>query len=180
MKRQPGSAFKPISVYAAAVDGLHMSPTGLIDDTQRDFGGGYMPSNAGGNYHGVVTLRDALARSMNAAAVDLITKTGVGAAAEYAKRAGVSLDARDGNLSLALGSLTYGLSPAELCAAYAPLANGGMAVEARAVRRIEDAQGRALYRAEAKKGSVMSPQSAYMITSMLESAAEWGTARALM
>ncbi|NLG26015.1 MAG: penicillin-binding protein 1A, partial [Clostridiales bacterium] len=104
MKRQPGSAFKPISVYAAAIDQLHMGPTDFVNDAQRDFGGGYSPQNASGTYHGQVTLRQALARSMNAAAVDLITKTGVSSARRYAANAGVALDARDDNLSLALGS----------------------------------------------------------------------------
>ncbi len=178
--RQPGSAFKPISVYAAAVDQAGFIPVSMVEDTERDFGNGYTPKNVGGVYHGTVTLRESLARSLNAASVDLMTKTGISAARDYAQRAGIQLDARDNNLSLALGSLTYGVSPMALCAAYAPLGNGGLSVTPRLIRSIEDSGGKQVYTAQPEAGGrVMKPESAYMITSMLRSAASWGSASKL-
>lgn len=179
IQRQPGSAFKPISVYAAAIDYLGYTPVSLIQDEARDFGGGYIPSNSSGNAYGTVTLREALKRSMNLATVDLISRTGIQAAMTYAERAGIDLSDTDNNLSLALGSLTNGVSPADMCAAYAPLANGGTSVEPHTVCRIEDLYGRELYRYGGEKRYVMSDKSARMLTSILEDAAASGTARAV-
>ena len=126
IQRQPGSAFKPVSVYAAAVDRFGYLPTSFLEDTQRDFGGGYTPGNVGGRYYGPVTLREALSRSLNVATVDLLSRTSVEAAMQYAQAAGIDLDdAQDRNLALALGSLTQGVSPLALAGAYAPLAGGG-------------------------------------------------------
>lgn len=179
IQRQPGSAFKPISVYAAAIDYLGYTPVSLIEDEARDFGGGYTPGNASGNSYGTVTLREALKRSMNLATVDLITRTGVQAAKMYAERAGITLSDADNNLSLALGSLTEGVSPAELCAAYAPLSNGGYCVKPHTICRIEDLYGRILYQCSVEKEYVMSTKSACMLTSVLEEAVSGGTAHAL-
>lgn len=179
MRRQPGSAFKPISVYLAAVDRFGYLPSGFIDDTQRTFEQGYAPGNAGGHYHGLVTLRQALSRSMNVATVDLAQKIGMGSVCEYAKRTGIELDERDRDLSLALGSMTYGVSPAQLAAAYAPLANGGSSVTPHCIRRIEDVSGKTLYEFQAKSQQVCSETSAYLITDMLLSAVRNGTASAL-
>lgn len=179
MRRQPGSTIKPISVYLAAVDRFGYLPSGFIDDTQREFADGYSPRNAGGNYHGLVTLRQALSRSMNVATVDLAQKIGMDSVREYVQRTGIELDERDKNLSLALGSMTYGVSPAQLAAAYAPLANGGMSAEPHCVRRVEDASGKVIYEFKNESQRVCSESSAYLITDMLQSTVEQGTATAL-
>lgn len=179
IKRQPGSAFKPISVYAAAVDRFGYLPTSFVDDTQRDFGGGYTPGNVGGKYNGPVTLRQALSRSLNVATVDLLSRTSVSAAMQYAASAGVTLDEGDRNLSMALGALTRGVSPMELAGAYAPLAGTGRSVAPHLIRRIEDADGRTVYQFYAETHQVLSPVSARLITDMLKTAASTGTAKAL-
>ena len=177
--RQPGSTFKPISVYAAAVDLFGCTPVTLLRDEERDFGGGYRPGNAGEKQNGIVTLRQALARSMNLATMDLLTRTGVDAAWMYATRAGIPLSDLDRNLSIALGSLHDGVSPLSLCAAYCPLANGGYYSEPYVIRRILDKDGQAIYTHEPTRHTVMRPESAAMLTSVLSSAATWGTAAAL-
>lgn len=178
IKRQPGSAFKPISVYAAAIDFLGMTPLSIIDDVRRDYNG-YTPSNASGKEYGQVTLRQALSRSMNLASVDLITKTGTETAVLYAKRAGIPVTEEDNNLSLALGSLTDGVSPAQMSAAYAPLINGGYRVKPHAIRSIEDAYGNILYQFTPEHEHVLSEKSARMLTSILEDAVKYGTAKHL-
>ncbi|MBQ4086317.1 MAG: PBP1A family penicillin-binding protein [Clostridia bacterium] len=177
--RQPGSAFKPVSVYAAAVDSLSYVPTSLIVDQQRDFGGGYSPGNAGGKFYGTVTLRTALSKSLNAASVDLLTRVGVSSAREYAQRLGLPLTKADSGLSLALGSLTEGLSPLQLCSAYAALANSGSYLPAHTIRRIENAEGELLYAFSSEKTQAMRPESAAILTSMLETAVKSGSAQAL-
>ena len=178
-RRQPGSAFKPVSTYAAAVDAYGYLPTSIVDDTPRTFEGGYAPRNAGGNSYGAVTLREALARSLNIATVGLAEKVGTAAVRTYAARFGIVLAPQDVNLSLALGSLTDGVSPAALGAAYCALANGGVCENAHLIRAIEDADGHALYRAPVSESRAVSAETAYMITDMLKTAASTGSARAV-
>lgn len=179
IRRQPGSAFKPISVYAAAVDNDGYLPSSFVQDEQRDFGGGYSPGNAGGHFYGTVTLRTALSKSLNAASVDLLTKVGISSAQEYARRLGIPLTSSDSGLSLALGALTEGVSPLEMCSAYSALANSGTRMEAHCIRRIEDHLGNVLYEFSGHGMQAMQEQSACMLTSMLESAVSTGSAKAL-
>ena len=179
MRRQPGSAIKPISSYAAAVEGYGYIPTSFVSDERRVFSGGYEPGNAGGNYYGDVTLREALSRSLNVATVDLTEKIGVSAVRAQLLRFGIPLSQSDQNLALSLGSMTDGVSPAELCAAYCALANGGTRVEAHAVRRIVDADGTVLYEASGTGERAVSPETARIVTDMLQTAAEEGSASAL-
>lgn len=178
MRRSPGSAIKPVSTYAAAIDRYGFSPTSMVEDTPRDFDG-YSPGNAGGNTYGTVTLREALSRSLNVATVDLADLMGVSAVRGYAQRFGLTLSTKDASLSLALGSMTDGVSPAELCAAYAALANGGLRVKAHLVTRIVDAEGKSVYEFEAPDSRAVRDSTAYMLTDMLKTAASQGSARAL-
>jgi len=179
MRRQPGSAFKPVSTYAAAIDACGYLPSTIVDDTPRTFSGGYRPGNAGGASYGPVTLREALSRSLNVATVDLAERVSVPTVRTYAQRFGLPLDAADANLSLALGSLTYGVSPVQLGAAYCALANGGACVTPHAIRMIEDFEGRVLYKAPSNSHRAVTPETAYMVTDMLKTAATKGSARAL-
>ncbi len=179
IRRQPGSAFKPVSTYAAAIDAYGYLPSSIVDDTPRTFDGGYAPGNAGGKSYGPVTLREALSRSLNIATVALADEIGTSALRTYAGRFGIPLSPRDANLSLALGSLTDGLSPARLGAAYCALANGGTRVEPHAIRAILDVDGVAVYRAQPPVDRAVSAETAYMLTDMLKTAAAGGSARAL-
>ena len=179
IRRSPGSAIKPVSAYAAAIDAYDFSPTSFVEDTPRTFSDGYEPGNAGGASYGTVTLREALSRSLNIATVDLADLIGVDAVRAYALRFGLPLDDRDDNLALSLGSMTYGVSPAQLCGAYAALANGGTRVEPHLIARIEDAGGSVLYEAAAPSERAVQPSTAYMLTDMLVTAASDGSAHAL-
>lgn len=179
IRRSPGSAIKPVSTYAAAIDAHNFVPTSMIEDTPREFAGGYMPGNAGGSSYGTVTLREALSRSLNIATVDLADLIGIQSVRNYASRFGLELSAEDANLALSLGSMTEGVSPLQLCAAYAALANGGMRVNGHLIESIEDAEGRILYRAEAPADRAVRPSTAYMLTDMLKTAATTGSAKAL-
>ena len=177
--RQPGSAFKPVSTYAAAVDAFGYAPSSIVDDTPRVFSGGYEPGNAGGASYGRVTLREALSRSLNIATVALADEVGLPALRNYAQRFGIPLEPEDANLSLALGSLTAGVSPTQLGAAYCALANGGTRVSGHAIRAIEDSDGRLIYEASSEEHRAVAAETAYMITDMLRTAASTGSARAL-
>lgn len=179
IRRQPGSAFKPISTYAAAIDAYGFVPSSTIEDTPRTFDGNYTPKNAGGKTYGEVTLREALSRSLNIATVDLADLIGTEALRLYAQRFGVKLSDQDVNLSLALGALTDGVSPEILGAAYCALGNGGMRVEPHFITEIRDKSGQIVYRASARQERAVQDSTAYMLTDMLKTAAKTGSARAL-
>lgn len=179
MQRQPGSAIKPISTYAAAIEEKGFLPVSMVQDVQREFPGKYLPGNAGGTYYGTVTLREALSRSLNVATVDLADLIGIQAVRSAIGKFGIELAPQDVNLSLALGSMTHGVSPARLCAAYCALANGGNRVEPHAIRRITDARGRILYEAQILNEKAVSSDTAFLITDMLKTTASTGSAKAL-
>ena len=178
-RRQPGSVIKPISTYAAAIDAMNWLPSDTLDDTQRVFTGGYMPRNANDSYHGTVTLRTALSKSLNVATVSLAEQVGVASMRNYARRFGIPVENDDASLAFALGSMTYGVTPAEVAGAYAALANGGTTVDIHLITRITDRNGNILYEWNAPRQRAVSSATAAMITDMLCTAATDGSAHAL-
>ncbi|MDR1262558.1 MAG: PBP1A family penicillin-binding protein [Oscillospiraceae bacterium] len=172
-RRSPGSSIKPLAVYAPAIK-MGYSTASVLLDEPGDFNG-YTPRNAGGVYHGPVTIRTAIARSMNVATVRLLQEIGVGAGRDFLKKTGITVDDRDWNLSLALGSMTYGVTALEMAGAYAMFANGGVYNEPYTIERIEAFDGTDVYVHEANPVRVLSEQDAYLMTSMLQSVTSWGT-----
>ena len=174
LRRQPGSALKPLVVYAPAIDQFGYTPASVLKDEPTDFNG-YKPRNSGYTYYGNVSIRSAVTSSLNVAAVSLLNQIGVQAGRDYLQKVGIPLDDRDANLSLALGSMTYGVSPVELAAAYAPFGNGGSFYKAHFIRRITDPSGRVLYQHRSEGTRVLKATSAYLMTSVLQSVTSSGT-----
>lgn len=174
LRRQPGSALKPLVVYAPAIDRFGYTPASVLKDEPTNFNG-YKPRNAGYNYYGNVSIRSAVSSSLNVAAVALLDQIGVQAGRDYLQKVGIPLDDRDANLSLALGSMTYGVSPVELAAAYAPFGNGGMFRKAHFIRKITDPAGRVLYQHRDEGTRVLKSTSAYLMTSVMQSVTASGT-----
>ena len=179
IKRQPGSAIKPVSTYAAAIDAYHMVPSSFAEDTSRTFSTSYIPGNAGGAEYGTVTLREALSRSLNIATVDLADLICIETVRNYALRFGLQLSEEDTDLAMSLGALTHGVSPASLTGAYCALANGGMRTEYHFISKIEAQDGRVIYQYKPAGERVISAAAAYMVTDMLKTAASSGSAKAL-
>jgi len=177
-RRQPGSAFKPF-VYAAAL-GAGLSPATMVDDDPVEIVGEdgrvWTPANHGDEYNGRITLRRALMRSANAATVRVSRAVGEQRVVAAARRNGISSQL-DPVPSIALGALE--VTPLELVLAYAPFGNGGYRVKPRLIQRIEAADGRILWKTDAVRDLVMDPQDAYMMTSMLRSVVDHGTAHAV-
>ncbi len=138
-KRQPGSAFKPF-VYLTAIE-QGMTPDSIEVDEPVTFGG-WSPDNYAGKYMGPVTLRTALAHSLNAVAAKLAVKVGPRNVIATAHRLGISSDLQD-NASIALG--TSEVSLLELTGAYAPFANDGRTVIPYVITRVSTRDGRILY-----------------------------------
>ena len=174
LKRQPGSALKPLAVYAPAIESFGYTTASVLKDEPTNFNG-YKPRNSGDAYYGNVTIRTALQYSLNVSTVSLLQQIGVEAARNYLIKTGIPLDSRDANLSIALGSLTYGVSPVQLAAAYAPFANQGIYNEPYFIEKITDSQGRVIYQHQANPQRVVSVQTAYLITSLLQTVTSSGT-----
>jgi len=173
MKRQPGSALKPQAVYGPALE-LGYTTASVLLDEKTSFGG-YTPQNAGDRYYGRVTMRTALRNSLNTTAVRLLEEIGMDTSVNYLKKMGIETQASDRNLSLALGSMTYGVTPVQLAAAYVPYANGGTYYKPFCIKRITDADGKTIYENEEAGTKVISEQNAYLMTSMLQSVISNGT-----
>ena len=181
-RRQPGSVVKPF-VYLAALEraarepGLQFTPASVIDDrpTTFRFGGRpWRPTNYGGVYDGPVTARAALARSRNVAAVKVGELAGFGAIASLwaAASGGPTPPAYP---SIVLGS--FESTPLEVAAAYTVLANRGVRAPLHAVSRITTG-GQVVHRADDRPHPVAGADSAFLVTSMLRSTLDTGTAAA--
>ncbi len=178
MRRQPGSAIKPVMVYAPAIEYKGYTTVSLLLDQPEDFNG-YTPRNSGSRYRGWVTLRDAVAYSINLPAVKLLRDVGVDTAKAYASSVGIVFDEEDDSLTLALGGFTEGVTPLELAASYMPFASGGYYDVPSTICRIEDRDGNVLYRQTEDKKCVLSAETSYIMSSLLQSTIEYGTAKAL-
>ena len=174
MRRQPGSALKPLAVYGPALEKGYTTASVLLDE-KTTFVGGYTPRNAGDRYYGNVTMRTAVRNSLNTTAVRLLDEIGIDTSIEYLTRMGIPTQESDKNLSLALGSMTYGVTPVELAAAYVPYANGGVYHEPYCVERIVSSGGDVVYQHESGGRRVISEQNAYLMTSLLQSVVSSGT-----
>ena len=174
LRRQPGSAIKPLAVYAPALQYAGWTCANVILDEPTDFNG-YKPKNAGNAYYGNVTVRTALKNSLNIPAVKVMKQIGVASARKYLAAVGIPLDDRDWNLSLALGSMTYGASPVQMAAAYAPFANGGVYHAPYFIERITDQNGVIVYQHQDDSSRVLSAQNAYLMTSLLRTVITSGT-----
>ena len=178
MRRQPGSALKPLAVYGPALE-LGYTTASVLLDEKTSFGG-YTPRNAGDRYYGRVTIRTALRNSLNTTAVRLLEEIGIENGIKYLNRMGIPTQDSDRNLSLALGSMTYGVTPVELAAAYVPYANGGIYHEPYCIEKILSSDGRVLYEREDSAKRVVSVQNAYLMTSLLQSVVSTGTGTRLL
>ncbi|MBR4695194.1 MAG: penicillin-binding protein 1A [Selenomonadaceae bacterium] len=176
-ERQPGSAFKPF-VFAAALENK-FTPSTIIDDSPVKIGD-WEPQNYNRNFLGKVTLRYVAEQSLNVPTVKIAQKLGIDKPIYYAQEMGISTFVLDGpqhdrNLSTALGGLTKGVTPLELTSAYGTFANKGIHVDAVAIIRVLDRNGKVMEEAEPKQRSVISEESAAELTSMLMGVITKGT-----
>ena len=174
-RRQPGSAFKPI-IYATAMS-QGMSPASVILDApvvyeQEQDEKTWKPENYGRKVHGMVSLRDALAHSHNLATVRLLDKVGIKNVIEFAKTVGITSPLA-ADLSLGLGSSSVGLM--ELTATYGLFLNQGIRVEPYGILFVKDNAGNVLELTEPHPQEVISKETAYLITNMMEDVIQKGT-----
>lgn len=171
-KRQPGSAFKPF-VYATALE-MGRTPQSVRNDAPIRIGK-WTPSNYDEKYHGPVTLSEALTKSLNTIAAQLVMEAGPKNVAKTAKRLGIESKLQ-ANASIALGTSEVTLT--ELTAAYAPFMNGGYKATPHVIRRIATADGKVLYEnTYDNPPRVLRPDIIAMMNGMLVRAVNEGTGR---
>src|ERR1700686_3920455 len=179
-KRPTGSIFKPF-VYAAAVntalDGSTavITPASTVSDQASTFSYGdqiYEPRNYKEEYHGDVTLRYALALSLNNATVKLAEEVGYDKVAELAKSAGIA--SVKATPAMALGA--YDATPVDMTAAYTSFANGGLPLSPVFVNSVRNSKGDVIVNIAAEKKQVLDPRVAFVMTTMLEGVVNFGTA----
>lgn len=193
-KRQLGSAFKPF-LYSAALDRgytaasvINDAPVVFHDNALEDI---WRPENFSGRFYGPTRVRQAVAYSRNLVPIRLLQDLGIHPTIHHSSLFGLPLEElnKQRNLSLALGSAQF--TPLEAARAYAVFANGGYLIEPHFVKEVRDFNGKALYRAEPKTSCqihcfendpslaprVITPQNAYIMTSMLQDVIQYGTGR---
>ena len=163
--RQPGSSFKPIYITEAIDEKLVTAATVLRDEA-TDFGG-YKPNNYDFKFRGDITLRKALAESLNIPAVKVMQKLGVDESVEVARSMGLkTIDAKkDYGLSLALGSAEVRLT--DMVNAYAAFADEGRQRNVAMIDEIQNKYGDTIYRQENKSRRVQSAEASFIISDIL-------------
>ncbi|MGV3461586.1 MAG: penicillin-binding protein 1A [Flavobacterium sp.] len=176
--RQVGSTFKPF-VYATAIEQLHMSPCDSIIDSPFSMPKGkygidadWHPQNSNGQFRGMVTLKSALAHSINTVSAKLIDKVGPKAVVDMTHNLGVEAEIPE-QPAIALGAVEITVS--DMVAAYSTFANQGMYVKPVVIKKIEDKKGTTLYQNTPETKEVLSKDIAYAVIKLLEGVTESGS-----
>ena len=176
--RQPGSSFKPFVYLTGMANGF--TPASIMEDKEEEFDKDWRPRNVTKKWYGKVTLRTAIARSMNIPTIRLAREVGVRKVVETAQKMGISTLETEGkytdaNLSMAIGGLSHGVSPLEMASAYGVFATNGILCKPFALLKITDANGQTLYENETVAKRVMDPKPIYSTVDMMKDVLIWGS-----
>lgn len=178
--RQPGSAIKPILEYGPSFNEGLLGLGSVLDDSPLAFPG-WWPENVDSAFRGMVTVRRALAHSINIPAIRAYgDHIGLEKGAEMAFRMGITTydpQAAQPDLPWAIGSRET--TALDMAQAYSVLANNGIKMDMHTVRRIENRHGEVLYEHKASPEQILSPEAAFMTTSVLQDVVTQTTARGL-
>nr|WP_088103396.1 PBP1A family penicillin-binding protein [Halalkalibacter urbisdiaboli] len=174
VKRQPGSVFKPLAVFAPALEEGAFHPYSLLRDERLDYAG-YSPRNYNDTYAGEVTLYDAITHSLNAPTVWLLNEIGIDRSIKQLE--GFELAIPDRGLALGLGGLQEGVTPLEMTKAYRAFAHEGKMIEPYFITAIYDQQGKWMAGVNQEEKEVISLQTAWNMTRMLEAVVQEGTGK---
>ena len=178
--RQCGSAIKPISVYAPALDDGTINGASTIDDYPvMVLNGSVYPKNANGRYKGLTPLHTAIARSTNTCAVRVVQEYGTSRSYDFMtnKLGFTTLTSQDAQQvgNMGLGGLDRGVTTEEMAAAFAAFANEGIYTAPRTFIRVEDADGNVILENEAKASVAMKDTTAALMNSLLQEVINGGT-----
>lgn len=178
MRRQPGSAIKPVLVYSPALEqGLIYNCSTILDE-KIDYDG-YSPNNVGNVFHGYVNMYECIGQSLNVPAVKIMDYVGVKNCKQWAEKCGIKFDENDNGLSLALGGFTYGTTLQDLCASYLPYSNSGKMPKCGFIKEIKTRDGIVVYRKPASSSTIMTEETAYLTSDLLRYGVTNGTSKNL-
>ena len=177
--RQPGSTFKILAAYSAALDAGGLTLASVQDDAPYTYAGanGKSVNNYDRRYRGFTTLREAITDSINIVTVKTLAQAGVSLGWQYVQEYGfTTVDSRDMNEALALGGITQGVSNLELTAAYAAIANQGTYIKPKFYTKILDHDGNVLIdNTTPESHTVIKDTTAWLLTSAMEDVMTSGT-----
>jgi penicillin-binding protein 1B len=180
-QRQPGSSFKPFVYAAAFTKALQggpdaLTPASTVVDEATTFyfedQPPYEPNNHGGKFNGIVTLRYALAHSLNIPAVKVAEATGYDNVAKTARAVGLNINIKP-TPSIALGA--YEVTPLEIAGAYTVFANNGDRLKPTFIKTIRDQQGADIFEETQERKHALDPRVAYLVENMMEEVLRSGT-----
>lgn len=177
-RRQPGSSFKPI-IYTVAIDNGYPPTFELLNqpvaiEDEKSNGGWWTPKNSEGEFGGLTTLRDALRKSLNLITIRLVLDIAKPQQViDYARRMGIK-SKLEPYKSIALGS--YEVTPLEMTAAIGTFSNNGVYREPITMTDVTDKNGNLIIHYNSMQNEAFSKETAYIMTSMLQSVADSGTA----
>ena len=177
IRRQPGSLLKPLLVYTPAIEENLLSPATPILDEPVNYAG-YKPKNHDGVYHGYVSARECIEKSLNIPAVKVLSSLGIDKGISYLEKMDLPILQEDKSLALALGGMTHGYTLNELVSAYSIFSNSGNKIDCGFIEKIK-INNTLVYQKSTQTKRIFSEESTFLMTDMLKSTANQGTAKKL-
>ena len=170
MRRQQGSAIKPIADVAPALEEGIITPATVYDDVKTNFGGDYEPKNEGDDYDGLINIRQFIAVSHNVPALKIMRELTPSKSIEYLNKMGMTSLTKEADnvLSLAIGGTSNGSSPLEMAAAYGTIANDGVYITPTFYTKVVDSSGNTVLTPKQEETRVFSEQTAYLVKSITQ------------
>lgn len=173
-----GSSMKPIAVLAPAIDKGIITAATIFDDNPTSFKNGtFTPKNYGYTYRGLITVREAIAHSQNIPMVKALSLLGTDESISFLRKVGITslVEADNALAPLALGGLTWGITPLEMAGAYGAIANDGVYIEPTFYTKVVDADGNIVLETNQTQTQIMSKEAAYVVKEILTEPIKTGT-----
>lgn len=184
--RQTGSSIKPIVTYGYGIESGTIT-AGTVYNDEKIYFGSYEPKNDSGGFSGYITVRNAIERSVNVVACKIMAELEPDNAIDFARKCGISTLVKssenskknDSNIpAMALGGQLNGVTPLEMAAAYAMIANNGIYISPTFYTKVLDSAGNVVIETEQKTERVMTEQHAYIMKTLLKQPVEGGSGTA--
>lgn len=177
-KRQPGSLIKPQIAYTPALENNLIYPCSKILDEKTTFGD-YTPKNVSDKYYGYVSIRDAVAKSLNIPAVKLVDELGIDYCKEYVKNCGLDIDESDCGLAIALGGLKNGFTLQNIANSYYPYNNDGNYTKSTYIEKILTSNNMPVYNRLLSYNMYCKASTSYLMTDIMSKTISNSTSKKL-
>ena len=175
--RQTGSSIKPLTSLVPGINEGVITPATIYDDCATEFPGNYNPKDYNA-FKGLISIRSATMSSQNIPFIKVVSELTPAKSTEYLEKMGVTTinKEKDGLASLAIGGFTDGITPLEMAAAYATIANNGVYRTPLLYTKVTDQSGNVVLEPKQEQQQVFSAQTAYVVKDILKSVVSGGTA----